>query len=456
MFHLLRLHSNLVAHMHYKMSSRRVECLCCYTDSPRNQITLCNGLSPHGFCFSCVRSRIISSLDNNRIELGCIDTNGCTGEFVQSSLSTILDRDTLARFERVQANNFVRMAYGDSLVVCPFCSIQMIQDGRQEGDILICINPECSRPSCTKCRKDIHYPDPCDIVDRQRIRKEESDTYKIIKACPTCNVDIFKTDGCSHMKCANCDNTMCYICGVDITKDIWGHGCPVFSNGIVVEEESDDDSGDAEDNSSVDENDAESDGEMEQILVYAQGPRLQNNMPRMPEPLRNRQLPLNNQRPANNYAPQARMTYPVQQRPPVQQRQQTPIPQAGYNMNRQQGQLYDNVPVNTGRQQYPTGVQTRTIDYTYNMSGNHYQHPRPPVPQHNYYSPAPQYNYLNSRGSPHTINEDLARSAERYNRLVEISEKMDRLTDELEEATLRSEHNGRYGTNNYNQQSRRY
>lgn len=212
------------------MSSSTIECLCCFSDIPKSNTIKCNGSKQHRFCFDCMRSRITTSLDTHKIELGCMNTGECSGEFLEQDLSKFLDPGLLERFYRVQQKIYIREAFGDELIACPFCSIEMLQDGRSDNNILICINQECNRASCTLCKKDVHYPDPCSEMDRERIQKEESDTYKIIKACPTCNVDIFKTEGCSHMKCSRCSHTMCYICGVDITADVWGHGCPVFTD----------------------------------------------------------------------------------------------------------------------------------------------------------------------------------------------------------------------------------
>lgn len=212
------------------MPTRSIECACCYMEALSSQTTKCNGSTPHIFCFTCVRSYINASIDNGKINLDCMDTNGCNGKLTQKSLSRILDKSILARFESIQANSAIREVYGNDLTTCPFCTMQFINDHQiDDHGILQCINPECGIVSCTKCRKAEHYPDPCSIEHSQRISKEEADTYKVIKACPTCNVDIFKIDGCSHMRCTNCKNTMCYICGIDITANISGHGCPIFT-----------------------------------------------------------------------------------------------------------------------------------------------------------------------------------------------------------------------------------
>lgn len=208
------------------MAPPMVECLCCFSTIDKTKVIKCNNKSLHPFCYECVANYVSNSVKVHKIELNCMDTNSCTGKFTEQDLRKCLSKELLEQFYKVEQKVYLRKLFNDELVSCPNCSIEMIHDGHIDNGIIICINKYCGQVSCSKCRKELHIPDPCTVEDQKRITKEEEDTYTVIKACPNCNTDIFKDGGCNHMICSRCKTDMCYRCGANITDNVAYHDCP--------------------------------------------------------------------------------------------------------------------------------------------------------------------------------------------------------------------------------------
>ncbi|KIW35757.1 uncharacterized protein PV06_11904 [Exophiala oligosperma] len=204
-----------------------MECLCCYEDVELYQTVCCDSKTPHFFCFNCMNRHFLAQLKNNNIDMRCIYTNACDSSFDERDVYRFMDEDTLSYYNRVKDQRDVRDAIKDKIVTCPFCSIDMVDERTSNITYLECVNPSCLEVSCTKCKKQYHPGVKCDSTTKERTLKEETETYKVIKSCPSCSRDIERESGCSHMKCI-CGTTFCYVCGENISKDVWGHGCKVF------------------------------------------------------------------------------------------------------------------------------------------------------------------------------------------------------------------------------------
>jgi hypothetical protein len=211
------------------MSSIYTTCLCCFVETPKTSTIDCD-VSQHNFCYECTRSHVTTLMESIKLDVKCISTDECNGHFREQDFSKFMDKDLLNSFFRMQQRMYLRSAFGDNLLTCPFCSVETVQDGHETHNILICINPDCNKPSCLKCKKEFHWPDTCSSEHKHRIDKEERDTYSVIKMCPGCRVDVMRIDGCTHMHCTICATDFCYTCGEDITAKIWDHACPTWDN----------------------------------------------------------------------------------------------------------------------------------------------------------------------------------------------------------------------------------
>lgn len=93
-----------------------------------------------------------------------------------------------------------------------------------------CLNPTCSRTSCTRCHAIWRDPHTCFDTERTSLRTaiESSATAAIKRTCPKCLLSFVKSSGCNKLVC-NCGYTMCYTCRQEITtKEGYGHFCQHF------------------------------------------------------------------------------------------------------------------------------------------------------------------------------------------------------------------------------------
>jgi hypothetical protein len=101
---------------------------------------------------------------------------------------------------------------------------------RRRGLKFRCLNPECSRTSCTRCLTLWRDPHTCFETEKTSLRTaiESSATAAIKRTCPKCHLSFVKSSGCNKLVC-NCGYTMCYICRGEITsKEGYTHFCQHF------------------------------------------------------------------------------------------------------------------------------------------------------------------------------------------------------------------------------------
>ncbi|GAB7326667.1 hypothetical protein MBLNU13_g10627t1 [Cladosporium sp. NU13] len=93
-----------------------------------------------------------------------------------------------------------------------------------------CLNPECSKTSCTRCLTSWRDPHSCFETEKTSLRTaiESSATAAIKRTCPKCHLSFVKSSGCNKLVC-NCGYTMCYVCRGEITsKEGYTHFCQHF------------------------------------------------------------------------------------------------------------------------------------------------------------------------------------------------------------------------------------
>jgi len=101
---------------------------------------------------------------------------------------------------------------------------------RRRGLKFRCLNPECSKTSCTRCLTPWRDPHTCFETEKTSLRTaiESSATAAIKRTCPKCHLSFVKSSGCNKLVC-NCGYTMCYVCRGEITsKEGYTHFCQHF------------------------------------------------------------------------------------------------------------------------------------------------------------------------------------------------------------------------------------
>lgn len=176
-------------------------------------------------------------LSTQRLDMKCIYTGACIGHFEGHDVYRFMSPNSLVHYSKVQQKINIKAAVTENLNACPFCGIEVIDERIDKTTVFECPNNQCLVLSCSQCRQLYHPGAKCKSIDQKRIAKEESKTYKIIKACPNCNVDIYRTTGCNHVRCV-CGTTMCYLCTQDITSTVAYHKCPIFGEKPITQNHS--------------------------------------------------------------------------------------------------------------------------------------------------------------------------------------------------------------------------
>lgn len=220
-----------------------MECSCCYDDGLVNILWCTHDI--HVVCYRCVSHWVTSQMSSGAqvSSLACIAPSGeaCTGMLDIRDVRSALPDDDLDAFEKYiqqqEIDAFV-VESGIELDRCPFCNfaVEMVQT-RDENSCFTCLNPMCLKESCRRCKFEVHYPLPCNQVERtdahtkMRVAAEEKMSIAVIRHCPKCkekgiSTSFMKIDGCNKMSCPKCKEFVCYQCNAHIPRSIgYDHFC---------------------------------------------------------------------------------------------------------------------------------------------------------------------------------------------------------------------------------------
>ncbi|XP_018569505.1 E3 ubiquitin-protein ligase RNF216-like [Anoplophora glabripennis] len=133
----------------------------------------------------------------------------------------------------------IKAAGIEELESCPFCDFAYIPN--ESDKIFRCLNPDCMKESCRKCKEPNHLPLKCEEVEKDENVKartyiENKMTEALLRKCWHCGINFIKDEGCNKMTCP-CGASMCYLCREPVTD--YSHFkwmsndkyelCPLFS-----------------------------------------------------------------------------------------------------------------------------------------------------------------------------------------------------------------------------------
>lgn len=219
-------HPSLASAMLFAMASV-VECNCCYESVELVFSVCCSSMTPHFFCFGCMNRHFGVLMDKQSVEMGCIYVGTCAGSFEEYDVFRFMDGKALQRYSDISQRSDVRKAMGLSLVQCSLCGTEYVDERSDKTVGISCPNVECLGIGCLKCKRKLHPGEGCESRDWKRIAEEERATYSVVKVCFGCNVDLYRDGGCNHVTCS-CGVITCYVCGNDITREGYSHGCVLF------------------------------------------------------------------------------------------------------------------------------------------------------------------------------------------------------------------------------------
>ncbi|KAF2216827.1 hypothetical protein CERZMDRAFT_92898 [Cercospora zeae-maydis SCOH1-5] len=191
------------------------ECQACFDDLPMNRQVHCNGEQAHFTCFDCITTYIKSEVGQSRCGVMC--TAGCGSGYAHAQLHLLKDRQLLEKLEQLQQEKDIRDAELDDLSECPFCDYKACLPPIDEDFEFRCLNPECEKVSCRRCKAASHIPISCeehakDNKLNSRHKVEEAMTAALVRKCNKCSKPFIKDFGCNKMSCTSCGNLQCYVC----------------------------------------------------------------------------------------------------------------------------------------------------------------------------------------------------------------------------------------------------
>lgn len=214
-----------------------VDCECCFIETPINRVVSCENVKTHFFCHKCIETRAKGQIGALKHEMKCMDTSHppCEAELSKEALAQALPIKISDKLAEIQQLAEIRAAGLEGLEQCPFCEYQAVCATIDVDTIFECLNPDCEKASCRKCREVSHVPRSCEEAKKDkglsvRHAVEEARSEAMMRTCPRCKVKIVKSAGCNKMTCSNCRAVMCYVCKKDITGRNYEH----FGSGLTA------------------------------------------------------------------------------------------------------------------------------------------------------------------------------------------------------------------------------
>ncbi|KAJ3350979.1 hypothetical protein HDU83_009296 [Entophlyctis luteolus] len=180
-----------------------VECNCCYGEYTMENMTQCE--DGHLFCLDCARRAAENLIGLRKTAITCLDSSGCKYLFPRCEIERFLTKAVLVGYDRLVQEESLRIAGISDLEACPFCDYGVIMATDPNVDKLFtCRAESCGVISCRLCKRKNHIPQTCeeaakDDVLNVRHKIEEAMTQALLRTCPSCSTNFFKTEGCNKM-----------------------------------------------------------------------------------------------------------------------------------------------------------------------------------------------------------------------------------------------------------------
>ena len=133
-----------------EMAEMLIRCTICFSKTlmlPRELVYCPSG---HRFCRECTArsAQGVVAVGGGRVE--CL-ASGCQEEVGIDDLENILDEKLLCLLKQRCQSSEILASGLQNLVTCPFCPYMVVMED-PDDKILECLNPDCSRESCRRCK----------------------------------------------------------------------------------------------------------------------------------------------------------------------------------------------------------------------------------------------------------------------------------------------------------------
>jgi len=214
---------------------RRVEeremiaCQICLDEEPMDESVVIQSCG-HSFGRECMRSYILSRLDERRFPIPCpccsaADEAGSNPGLVTSGVATqcnLSDADC-ARWDELEfLMNAVRFDCGRCSKSHSIDRRKLVKEKSKKR--IYCPTSGCQQVWCRNCQATIEPSQKqkhvCECKkELQQLLKREG-----WKRCPGCNIPVQKSAGCNHIACSapGCNTHFCYRCGQILIRSVFG------------------------------------------------------------------------------------------------------------------------------------------------------------------------------------------------------------------------------------------
>lgn len=224
-------------YMSTKMKEVEYECGCCFCEYEFTGMTQCE--EGHLFCLKCARMAAQNVIGQRKIELKCLcSSEKCPYSFADAEIQRFLPENEYIAFHQLCQEINISQANIPGFESCPFCSFGTIIPPEDQEVLFRCEREDCKIISCRKCKKKDHTPEICEDMVADAVHNvAEAMTKALMRKCPKCGVNFFKTEGCNKMTCS-CGHKICYICRKPIAdyNHFYNSGqpaagkCPLWDN----------------------------------------------------------------------------------------------------------------------------------------------------------------------------------------------------------------------------------
>eukprot|EP00668_Euglena_longa_P012151 GGOE01014582.1.p1 GENE.GGOE01014582.1~~GGOE01014582.1.p1 ORF type:complete len:454 (+),score=112.26 GGOE01014582.1:80-1363(+) len=184
-------------------------CLCYQELSHASTVSGCS----HQFCLECLARYLTSQITDGQVNLQCPfmsdDNVRCDTMLGDDAVEAVVPDDVLAKWKRFKAAR-----ENPDLRACPGC--ETLLKGDPQNPQMTC---SCG---CVFCfvHSDAHPPTESCAAFEERSRGQDAVSQAFVnktsKPCPKCRSLTYKYTGCNHMKCPQCGQDWCWLCGESI------------------------------------------------------------------------------------------------------------------------------------------------------------------------------------------------------------------------------------------------
>ncbi|XP_069671639.1 serine-rich adhesin for platelets-like [Periplaneta americana] len=120
----------------------------------------------HLFCKSCIQNAVETRLSRCENPFACLD-NECKWLINVESFKKAVKPMTFSALLHIRHLKEMQMAGVKLLETCPFCGFADIP--KETDQLFCCLNVECMRDTCRKCKGPSHLPTPCGLPQKPQL-----------------------------------------------------------------------------------------------------------------------------------------------------------------------------------------------------------------------------------------------------------------------------------------------